>query len=44
VSLVVADAIEAERWDNDHMTPIYEGMGTLDDLIRRALRKKEVSS
>jgi len=41
VSLVVGDAKEAEAWNNDHMEPIYAGMGTLDDLIRRALRKKE---
>ncbi|GAH85047.1 unnamed protein product, partial [marine sediment metagenome] len=40
VSLLVGDASEAEKWNNDHMTPIYAGMGTLDDLIRRALKKK----
>jgi len=40
VSLLVGDSKEAEAWDNDHMEPIYAGMGTLDDLIRRALRKK----
>lgn len=41
VSLLVGDAGEAEKWDSDHMESIYPGAGTLDDLVRRALKKKE---
>jgi len=35
------DFLLAEEWDNDHVESIYAGVGTLDGLILRALRKKE---
>jgi len=38
----VGSALDAENWDDDNMEPIYPGMGTLDALILRALKKKEM--